>query len=83
MERNLGGEPHSPPVWYIQPAVIDQYELKVAFCCAKPWPASTANTAAQPSAPRRTGIETLRDIALLRFRATLSKFCRAAVVLRL
>src|SRR5258708_22232793 len=50
------------------------YELKVAFCCAKPWPASNANTAAQPSAPQRTGIETLRDIALLRFRTALSRF---------
>src|SRR5262249_50930624 len=44
-----------------------QYELKVAFCCAKPWPASNANTQPQPSALQRTGIETLRDIGLLRF----------------
>src|SRR5215471_19950341 len=41
-----------------------EYELKVAFCCARPWLASKANAPAQPSAPQRTGIETLRDIAL-------------------
>src|SRR5215467_5629228 len=51
-----------------------QYEEKAAFCCAEPWPASNASTAAQPSAPQRPGIETLRDIALLRFRTALSRF---------
>src|SRR5215468_4327873 len=51
-----------------------EYELKVAFCCAKPWPASNANTTAQPSPPQRTEIETSRDIALLRFRTALSRF---------
>src|SRR5215813_7995124 len=54
-----------------------EYELKVAFCCAKPWPASNANTAAHPNAPQRTGIEALRDIALLRFRTALSRFSTA------
>jgi hypothetical protein len=39
-----------------------QYELKIVFCCAKPWPASNANAAAQPSAPKRTDIKTLRDM---------------------
>jgi hypothetical protein len=36
--------------------------LKIVFCCAKPWPASNANAAAQPSAPKRTDIKTLRDM---------------------
>src|SRR5882672_6691113 len=69
-----------PSGTFSQPSSI-LYELKVAFCCAKPWPASNANAAAQPSAPQRTGIETLRDIALLRFRTACPDLCRAAPVL--
>jgi hypothetical protein len=57
IEHNLGGETHPPPSGAFSQPSSNQYELRVAFGCAEPWPVTNANGAAQPSAPKKAEIE--------------------------